>query len=1026
MNFIDTAPPLTASPGFLALGNAEFRNGEHQKSLSFYLQAIHRMPEIAPEIAFNIDRLARQRRNNIKASGASLVKAAVPCASQAEAMQLAQWNETFDLGHGKFETLGFANSSTTDTYMGTSELPHKLVKLKNEKLVTQDILAFAAANPIDVLFVAQTNTRSLALAWAYRLVWQTEIYLLQSPAQEGQNPGLLNFDAYFNERTPLSALFLLACITDADTVLIAVLKNQVTLAKKVTSRGTHWPTLVNRFDFSKRRFQDTSDAEYVDLIFDEYLKRKPQKHEQDHYLGLIRKGFGDRASVLRTIALCEESQAYNLTISKSTIALQTPLSVPDDAPVPTQALQDFLYSEFGLTQRTHLVNAMRHFRLPMDPTADRSAFADVDVTQLVGVVRAIAEAKPQAASPDVSIIIPAYNQLRFTLACIHSILSDESRYSYEIIVADDCSTDATADVFKSGIRHVLHSRPPSNLGFLRNCNHAAKMASGKHIVLLNNDTYVLPGWLNELIEPLERDDNIGLVGSKLVFADGRLQESGGFVFADGSGWNYGRFDDPRDPRFCYLRDSDYVSGAVLAMKMPLWQSLGGFDERYEMAYYEDTDLAFRVREAGQRVVVQPLSQVIHFEGISSGTDITAGVKRYQVVNKETFYERWNSTLASHGMADPHNLPVHRNKQGTILVVDARTPMPDRDSGSMDTYQYLRILKSFGYEVLFVPQNLVQIERYTAMLQTLGVQTLYAPYWLSMQQIFEAWGPRFSHVLMYRAPVANEVYDLARSYAPQAKLIFDTVDLHFLRMEREAELEGSAAKRRAAQDMRTIELDLVQKADATIVLSRFELDLLRELTPTANLFEIPIVREVPKRSNRSFEERQDILFVGGFEHQPNVDAVQWFVTEVMPKLQQQGFEGKLIVVGSKMPPHIKALERHGVEMRGYVEDLEALFAQVRLSVAPLRYGAGLKGKVISSLSYGVPVVATPAAVEGGGFVDGLNVSVAETADAMAAAIAQIYNNANLWTAQSKAGRNLFLEKFTVAAVATKLKALLGHV
>lgn len=1010
--------------GNLAQGNNTFHNKDYQKSLSYYLLAIVEMPEIASQIAFNIDRLAKQRINDRESSGGmQCEKAIVPCSAQSEAMLLAKSLELGRFGHGAFETIDFSDPTTPKTYAGSVEIPHQYVEIKSEKQAAQDVFSFVARKPLDILFIVKNNARSLSLAWAYRLIWQTDIYLLQHTLEEGEDPTLLNFDDYFNEQTPLSALYLFACLTEADTRLSNILNFLVNGVKNKPPKEQHWSAVKHRMDFSQRRFHETSDSEYIDLLFDEYLKRKPLNHEINHYLGLLRKGFSDKFSISKIIALCKEGQSVRLSQSKKTVRINEPLSVPDDAPAPTQILQDFLFSEFGVKKRTQLVNAMRHFRLPMDPTADRSAFADVETTELVGLIRAMAAQTPPIPKPDVSIIIPAYNQLRFTLACIHSILSDQSRYSYEIIVADDCSSDDTAKVFASGIQHVLHSRPPSNLGFLRNCNHAAKMAKGQHIVLLNNDTYVLPGWLNQLIEPLEKDDNIGLVGSKLVFADGRLQESGGFVFADGSGWNYGRFGDPRDPRYCYLRDSDYVSGAVLAMKMSLWQSLGGFDERYEMAYYEDTDLAFRVREAGQRVVVQPLSQVIHFEGISSGTDITAGVKRYQVVNKETFYERWKPTLASHGMADPNQLPVHRNKQGTILVVDARTPMPDRDSGSMDTYQYLRILKSFGYEVVFVPQNLVEIERYTAMLQTLGVQTLYAPYWMSMQQVFEAWGPRLSHVLLYRAPVANEVYDLARSHAPQAKLIFDTVDLHFLRLEREAELEGSDAKRTAALDMRTIELDLVQKADATIVLSQFELELLRKLTPTAKLFEIPIVREVPKLSNRSFDDRQDILFVGGFEHQPNVDAVQWFVAEVMTKLQQQGFDGKLIVVGSKMPAHIKALEREGVEMRGFVEDLEALFSEVRLSVAPLRYGAGLKGKVISSLSYGVPVVATPAAVEGGGFEDGLNVSVAETADEMAFAITQIYSKTNLWTEQSNAGRKLFLEKFTCEAVSVKLKVLL---
>lgn len=702
--------------------------------------------------------------------------------------------------------------------------------------------------------------------------------------------------------------------------------------------------------------------------------------------------------------------------------------VADEAPHPAQQLQDFLYDEFGLEECTRITSGMRHFRLPMDPQRRETDAREDDLGTLVESVAAAAGAVPaqEAEAPQVSIIVPAYNQLRFTLACLYSVLAHQTRYSYELIVADDCSTDATAEVFSRGLPHIRHVRPDANLGFLRNCNHAARQARGRVLVFLNNDTYVLPGWLDQLVEVLDAGENVGLAGSKLIFSDGRLQESGGLVFADGSGWNYGRFDDPRKPDYCYLRDTDYVSGASIAIRTDLWQQLGGFSEYLEKAYYEDTDLAMKVRQAGQRVVVQPLSQLIHFEGISSGTDITAGVKRYQVVNGETFRERWKDALASHGACDSKNLPVHRGSKGTVLVIDARTPMPDRDSGSMDTFQYLRILKSFGYHVLFAPENLVHAGRYSAMLQRIGVQVLYAPFWMGMDQLLEAWGPKLDHVLVYRAPVAEAVYEKVRRHAPRAKVIFDTVDLHFLRLQREAELAGDAEAIRAAERMKKLELDLVRKADATIVLSRFEMDLLRELTPGANLFEVPIVREVPAASGVPFEERQDIVFVGGFEHQPNIDAVQWFVAQVVPQLQARGFAGRFIVVGSSMPAHIKALERPGVVMRGFVQDLEAFFGTIRLSVAPLRYGAGLKGKVISSLSYGVPVVATRVAVEGGGFSDGENVLVADDPAAMADAILRLYGDADLWNRQSQAGRRFFIENFSVESVAGKLAGLLQAV
>lgn len=701
-------------------------------------------------------------------------------------------------------------------------------------------------------------------------------------------------------------------------------------------------------------------------------------------------------------------------------------AVSEDAPHPTQKLQDFLYDEFGVEERTRITSGMRHFRLPMNPEKREADARTDDLPLLVETLAAAAAAVPERETPQVSIIVPAYNQLRFTLACLYSVLAHRTRYTYELIVADDCSTDSTPEVFSRGLPHIRHVRPEGNLGFLRNCNHAARHARGRVLVFLNNDTYVLPGWLDQLVELLDADEDVGLAGSKLIFSDGRLQESGGLVFADGSGWNYGRFDDPRKPQYCYVRDTDYVSGASIAITTALWQQLGGFSEYLEKAYYEDTDLAMKVRQAGQRVAVQPLSQLIHFEGISSGTDVTTGVKRYQVVNGEIFRERWKEALSAHGECDSDNLPIHRGSKGTILVIDARTPMPDRDSGSMDTFQYLRILKSFGYRVLFAPENLVHAGRYSAMLQRIGVQVLYAPFWMGMDQLLEAWGPRLDHVLVYRAPVAEAVYDRVRRHAPRAKVIFDTVDLHFLRLQREAELAGDEEAKRAAERMKKLELELVRKADATIVLSRFEMDLLRELTPDAKLFEIPIVREVPPASSVPFEQRQDIVFVGGFEHQPNVDAVQWFVEEVVPRLQARGFNGRFVVVGSSMPAHIKALERPGVIMRGFVQDLEAFFSTIRLSVAPLRYGAGLKGKVISSLSYGVPVVATPVAVEGGGFSDGENVLVADDPDRMADRILQLYTDAALWQRISAGGSRFFQDNFSVKAVAGKLNALLNSV
>src|SRR5690606_22291617 len=286
---------------------------------------------------------------------------------------------------------------------------------------------------------------------------------------------------------------------------------------------------------------------------------------------------------------------------------------PTDVP---QSLNDFLFDEFGPEAAADVTGRIRHYRLPVDTREVRAASAlDCSEAQALAWARALsAKPRPHAGdAPDVSIVVPVYNQVAFTLAVIDSLLSHASRYTFEILVGDDASTDATAAALAEpipGVRHVRHER---NLGFVRNCNATARHARGRYVLFLNNDTQVLPGWLDELVGTLEDDPQVGLAGSKLVYPDGRLQECGAIVWRDGSAWNFGRLQDPRRPEFCYRRDVDYVSGASIALRRELWQALGGFDELFAPAYAEDADLAFRVRARGLRTVVQPLSQLLHFE-----------------------------------------------------------------------------------------------------------------------------------------------------------------------------------------------------------------------------------------------------------------------------------------------------------------------------------------------------------------------------------------------------------------------------
>src|SRR6476659_293631 len=299
---------------------------------------------------------------------------------------------------------------------------------------------------------------------------------------------------------------------------------------------------------------------------------------------------------------------------------------------------------------------------------------------------------PQHKEVDVSIIIPVFNQLEYTHACLASLQVVEEQTRFEIIIVDDCSTDRTAEVLPE-VDGITYLRNERNSGFVASCNRGAQKARGKYLVFLNNDTLVKPGWLTTLLDTFKEERRAGIVGSKLLYPDGRLQEAGGIIWQDASGWNYGKFDDPENPEYNYLREVDYCSGAALMVPKALFESVGGFDSRYAPGYYEDTDLAFKLRRAGYKVLYQPLSEVIHHEGATGGTDLRAGAKKYQDINCSTFAETWAAELKKKpANGDLALLQRPRTPSGkNILVIDHHLPMPDRDSGSLRMFQILKIL-----------------------------------------------------------------------------------------------------------------------------------------------------------------------------------------------------------------------------------------------------------------------------------------------------------------------------------------------
>jgi GT2 family glycosyltransferase/glycosyltransferase involved in cell wall biosynthesis len=641
---------------------------------------------------------------------------------------------------------------------------------------------------------------------------------------------------------------------------------------------------------------------------------------------------------------------------------------------------------------------------------------------------------PLAAEPQVSVIIPVHGHWDFTDACLRSIAAAMVSVPYEVIVVDDASLDETAAKLAEcrGIR-VLSLE--ENVGFVGACNEGAAAAHSDLLFFLNNDAQIQLGSLEQLIDTLSGDETIGMVGAKLTYPDGRLQEAGGIIWADGTGWNYGRGDDPNDAAANVLRDVDYVSGAALLVRKEIFDQVGGFDERYSPAYYEDVDLAFAVRSKGYRVVVQPKSVVVHHEGVSHGVDVNTGLKRYQELNREHFCEKWQHELGQQlPKLVPDNLWLARQRSSSgasrtlVLVADHQVPTCDKDAGSVRMFEILRHLSSQDVQVVFFPANGGQPPAETEALQQLGVTVL--AHWDQQMRFLREAGSQISFALLSRPAVAVRYLEDVRRHAPAARVAYDTVDLHFVRIDRQAataDAEGrtteAIALRRVAQASRELELSLGRACDVTLVVSDVERDVLAQFLPDGDVRVLSLIRDISP-APAAAEGRQTVLFVGSFDHPPNQDAARWLATEIMPRVHREIPHALLQIVGSHPKPEILQLAGPGIDVHGDVPDLAPYFRRARVLAAPLRFGAGVKGKIVESVAHGVPVVTTSIGIEGIPLQPERDVLVGDSCEELASRVVQLLRDDALWRRMSVAAKESVRPHFSRERACSVLDELVG--
>jgi GT2 family glycosyltransferase len=574
-------------------------------------------------------------------------------------------------------------------------------------------------------------------------------------------------------------------------------------------------------------------------------------------------------------------------------------------------------------------------------------------------------------SASVTIVIPAYNNFVEVAVLIESIVSFSSNTNYSIIIADDASPNFNFSVFGvlPGVRVV---RNATNCGYIDNVNHAATGISTSYLLTLNQDVVVCPGWLDEMVAEMERDSRNAIVGPRVLDHEFNILEAGALIFQEAHAMHRGRRSAPDTPRYAYSREVDYVSGCALLIRTEVWNRLGGLDEQYKPAYYDDVDLCLRVHALGLHVRYAPLSCIIHFEGTSMGTDTSdqSSLKRFQLINQAKIATIHKGILSTH--TEIHNksqLDSHFSIGTKVVCVFDTMPHSNRDGGSIDFELTVQYLVKLGFQVAAVfarkvsPQDSLSWRASGVLCEELG--STYGKQLVADADII------FSFGTMVGIRLAKE--DLSGK-----RWIHHTSDIATRRLQamnntfKDQQHVSAEASRwflgmpRDEKQMWAIEKPTLENPSTTLFVTEHDLQYAKDNGALGHFILVPIFRGGPDTNDIPPPLTQTTVgFVGSFLHGPNSDAVEYFLRDLWPSIYKQVPTSRFLIWGSGIKPNQSAdwSAVPGVEVRGWFATWEEVAAQTRVLVSPLRFGAGFKGKVVSSLIHGRPVIGTYSSFEG---------------------------------------------------------------
>lgn len=604
---------------------------------------------------------------------------------------------------------------------------------------------------------------------------------------------------------------------------------------------------------------------------------------------------------------------------------------------------------------------------------------------------------PMAREPSVSIVIVAWREARYLLQCLQSVKDHVRDVAYEVIVVLNEPSPGLAARMDREVSGVTVMTYRTNLGFGGGVNAAAGVARGERIVLLNDDSMVEPGWLESLGDCLERHPRAAMVGSTYLHTDGSLQEAGSVVWSDGTTSAFGDYDGGAD--WCFEKRVDYCSGGSLLIRKDVWDDLGGFDDRYYPAYFEDIDLALRAGAAGWEVWYQPLSRLRHVRSGSSGR-----LHRFLYERSQgAFLERWSGRLATHEERGEFEQAAWRamGYPLRVLILDDHLPDPAIGAGygrMRDTMETL--VADPGIHVAAYPTVSERMD--PNLLRRIGVRVVS-----DLEEHLDTPGVDYEAVIVSRPNNFSGYRDLIRARLPAAAVIYDAEALFHLRQERQlafvADDAGRADLAAAAAASRRLESSIFAAADLVVCISEEEAAVARTMAPTPVRVVAPWLR-LPTPTSAPYPARRDVGLVAGWgagPGSPNAEGLRWFAREVLPRVRAAIPGCRLRVTGANPPDDVNWLQGRSVDFIGHVEDLRAFYESVRVAISPTRFGAGVKLKTVEAAQYGVPMVATVEAARGLDPALGAAIWTTDDPVEFADAVIDLYRDPDTWQARRDA-------------------------